>query len=185
MEQGISYYRKKKGLTQKKLASLINVTPQSLSLYERGSRKIPLEILKKISKQLEVPENELSILKLSKKELLDSILSIIVEGYYSLYVATDIAGTEYDINNSVNLYLDSNGIDSPDFLFAEQTDGLPKTTEFLKENLNPLFTESFIDKLKSIKAIYITIHYITGVPIESLYDNSVIILACLELDINE
>lgn len=51
--------RKKKGLSMKKLGSMIGVSEQAISQYERGLRRIPLEIILKISDSLEVELNKI------------------------------------------------------------------------------------------------------------------------------
>ncbi len=49
----IKYFRIKKGLTQKQLASLIGKTESSIQKYECGNTEIPLSVLEKIAKYLD------------------------------------------------------------------------------------------------------------------------------------
>ena len=44
--------RKRVGLTQRELARLINVKPNTMSQYENGVRKIPLDVLANVAKVL-------------------------------------------------------------------------------------------------------------------------------------
>lgn len=55
----IQEYRKLKGLTQEKLAELINVSPNYLSALERGLYNINLELLVKIMNCLDCTADEL------------------------------------------------------------------------------------------------------------------------------
>ncbi len=45
----IKFYRKQKKLSQKDLARILNVSQQSVSLYEKGKRQTPIDVLKKLS----------------------------------------------------------------------------------------------------------------------------------------
>ncbi|MEG2289954.1 MAG: helix-turn-helix domain-containing protein [Clostridium sp.] len=47
--------REDKNLTQKQFAEMLGTTPRSISYYENGDRKIPIDMLPEISKILEVP----------------------------------------------------------------------------------------------------------------------------------
>ena len=51
--------RMEKGLSQKELASIVGVTSQSISEYERGNTNPSYENMKKISKALDAPVQEL------------------------------------------------------------------------------------------------------------------------------
>lgn len=53
----IRFFRKAKGMTQKRLAELMGVTPTTVYLWERGDRTPPYERLVLIAKHLEVPRN--------------------------------------------------------------------------------------------------------------------------------
>ena len=55
----LSYFRKKKGLTQSDLADLVNVAQSSLARYENGTIRPTLEVLKKIANVLGVSIDEL------------------------------------------------------------------------------------------------------------------------------
>lgn len=44
--------RKRVGLTQRELARLINVKPNTMSQYENGVRKVPLDVLANVAKVL-------------------------------------------------------------------------------------------------------------------------------------
>ena len=55
----IKYLRKKKGLSQEKLAEIINMEIPNLSNIERGKRFMTAETLEKFAKALNVTEREL------------------------------------------------------------------------------------------------------------------------------
>lgn len=55
----LSYYRKKKLLTQEELANLINVSRSTIALYERGYRKPDEAIINQLCSVLEVSYDEL------------------------------------------------------------------------------------------------------------------------------
>lgn len=55
----ISEYRKKQGLTQEKLAEMLEITPQYLSLLETGKREANLKMLVKISIALDISVDRL------------------------------------------------------------------------------------------------------------------------------
>ena len=55
----LSYFRKKKGLTQSDLADLVSVAQSSLARYENGTMRPTLEVVKKIANVLEVSVDEL------------------------------------------------------------------------------------------------------------------------------
>ena len=46
--------RKARGLTQKELGDLINVSPQAFSLYERGERDFPVHVIIRLAKILNI-----------------------------------------------------------------------------------------------------------------------------------
>lgn len=52
-------YRQAAGMTQKQLADLVNVTPQSLSRYALGQLEVPLHILIRIARVLNVTTDKL------------------------------------------------------------------------------------------------------------------------------
>lgn len=56
---GLKIARIKKDLTQKQLGELIGVSPATINRIELGKQSITLDTLKKISKVLEIPVNEL------------------------------------------------------------------------------------------------------------------------------
>lgn len=56
----IKRIRKEKGLTQKKLAELLKVTPQNLAQYENGRRLPKRETINKIANALEVDSVDLT-----------------------------------------------------------------------------------------------------------------------------
>ncbi|ATU69691.1 XRE family transcriptional regulator [Levilactobacillus brevis] len=182
MEQGIRYYRKKKGMTQKKLATLIGITPQSLSLYENGARKIPLEVLKSISKKFDVPTVELSVMKLTKEEILDSIAEIALTEAYGEGPVTDITGETYTFWDSFISYCDIKGIDTDDYFNSDEEFDSPRNKVFLRKNLPFLFTDLFIEKLKSANAISAATNLGTKVFAEYLDEEKTLILSCLEVD---
>ena len=51
--------RKKHNLSQTELAKKLDITPQRYNLYEKGRRKLPVEIACKISKLLKVTLDEI------------------------------------------------------------------------------------------------------------------------------
>lgn len=52
--------RKRIGLTQRELARLINVKPNTMSQYENGMRKIPIDVLANVAKALQCKVEELA-----------------------------------------------------------------------------------------------------------------------------
>ncbi|MDO5114902.1 MAG: helix-turn-helix transcriptional regulator [Synergistaceae bacterium] len=52
--------RKRIGLTQRELARLINVKPNTMSQYENGMRKIPIDVLANVAKALRCKVEELA-----------------------------------------------------------------------------------------------------------------------------
>ena len=50
-------YRELRGMTQKNVADLLNMTHSGYSKYERGERKISIELLFKIMKILHIPSS--------------------------------------------------------------------------------------------------------------------------------
>lgn len=52
--KNLKYYRLKKNLSKKQLASLINVTPMAITYYESGERKPGMETIKALAKVLDV-----------------------------------------------------------------------------------------------------------------------------------
>lgn len=52
--KNLKYYRLKKNLSKKELASLVNVTPMAISNYENGDRKPGMDIIKALAKALDV-----------------------------------------------------------------------------------------------------------------------------------
>jgi len=57
--QNIRKYRRRKGLKQRELAELINVSPQHISHIESGAGKLSLPVLVSITDVLEVDPNTL------------------------------------------------------------------------------------------------------------------------------
>lgn len=182
MEQGIRYYRKKKGMTQRKLATLIGITPQSLSLYENGARKIPIKVLESISKEFNVSTLELSVMKLTKEEILDSIAEIALTEAYGEGPVTDITGEIYTFWGSFNEYCDIKGIDTDGYFNIGEEFDTPRNKIFLRKNLSFLFTDHFIKKLKSANAILTATNLGTKILAEYLDEKKTLILLCLEVD---
>ena len=56
---GIAYHRRKKGISQEELASRLGILQQHLCRYEKGGRKCPVTMYRKISDLLEVPIDDL------------------------------------------------------------------------------------------------------------------------------
>lgn len=78
----IRKYRKEKKMTMKDLGEIVGVSEQAISQYERGLRKVSLEILIKISSALSVSVNDLSEKKstfsqeILKNEFIDKGISL-------------------------------------------------------------------------------------------------------------
>lgn len=72
----IQEIRKSKGMTQEKLAELINMDTPNLSNIERGKKFMTADTLEKISNILNVPEYELFNFKhiISDDELVEKII---------------------------------------------------------------------------------------------------------------
>ncbi len=51
--------RKKKNLTQEKLAEILNISPRQLQRIEKDEDKTKIETLKKIIKVLQIPDKEI------------------------------------------------------------------------------------------------------------------------------
>lgn len=52
--KNLKYYRLKKNMSKKELASLVQVTPMAISYYENGERKPGMDIIKALAKALDV-----------------------------------------------------------------------------------------------------------------------------------
>ncbi len=52
--KNLQYYRLKKAMSQKELASIVNVSPMAISNYEKGLRKPNMDVLKQLAKALNV-----------------------------------------------------------------------------------------------------------------------------------
>ena len=52
--KNLKYYRLRKNMTKKQLASLAGVTPMSISHYENGERKPGMDVIRKLAKALDV-----------------------------------------------------------------------------------------------------------------------------------
>lgn len=61
----IKEYRKKKKITQEKLAELLDISPRQLQRIENGSSETSLKTLKKIIKVLDISDED--IVKFLKK----------------------------------------------------------------------------------------------------------------------
>lgn len=59
IKTNIKYYRKKRQLTQKQLAALIDKTESSVKKYESGATQVPFDVLTKIAEVLNITINEL------------------------------------------------------------------------------------------------------------------------------
>ncbi len=51
--------RKQKGITQKELAEKLGISPQRLSNYEKGKRRLPADIAILISRELNISVEEI------------------------------------------------------------------------------------------------------------------------------
>lgn len=69
LSDNITYYRKKRGYTQKQLSDLINVSPSFISHIENGNSQPAVKTLKKIAEVLDVSVYELNVPISSKSEL--------------------------------------------------------------------------------------------------------------------
>ena len=54
LSKNLKYYRLKNNLSKKELASLVQVTPMSISHYESGERKPSMEVIRALAKALDV-----------------------------------------------------------------------------------------------------------------------------------
>lgn len=52
--KNLKYYRLKKNMTKKELASLVNVTPMAISYYENDERRPGMDVIKALAKALDV-----------------------------------------------------------------------------------------------------------------------------------
>ncbi len=52
--KNLKYYRLKKNMNKKELASLVGVTPMAISHYENGMRRPGMEVVKALAKALDV-----------------------------------------------------------------------------------------------------------------------------------
>jgi transcriptional regulator with XRE-family HTH domain len=59
LELRLKEIRKQKGITQQMLAEKIGISKQRLSNYENGKRRLPADIAILISKELNIPVEEL------------------------------------------------------------------------------------------------------------------------------
>ncbi len=107
--KNLKYYRLKKNMSRKELASLVNVSPMAISYYENGERKPSMDIIKSLAKALEVRvtdflsnRNENLVFthgefrkssKLSVKQQ-DYIRESVEEYFSRFYSAVDILGGE-------------------------------------------------------------------------------------------
>lgn len=107
--KNLKYYRLKKNMSRKELASLVNVSPMAISYYESGERKPGMDIIKALAKVLEVRitdflsnRNENLVFthgefrkgsKLSVKQQ-DYIRESVEEYFSRFYSAVDILGGE-------------------------------------------------------------------------------------------
>ena len=55
----IRFYRKLKDWTQEELAERVNISDSTISLYERGEREVPADVIVTICKALDVTPNTL------------------------------------------------------------------------------------------------------------------------------
>lgn len=59
LSENIKFFRKKKGMTQKDLAEILDVTTRTIQNYESDNREPSIDILTKIAAALEIPLSEL------------------------------------------------------------------------------------------------------------------------------
>ena len=55
----IRFYRKRKEMTQEELARRVELSDSTISLYERGEREVPADVIITICKALDVTPNTL------------------------------------------------------------------------------------------------------------------------------
>lgn len=65
-KDNLIYYRKKKKLSQEKLAELSDISTNYIGDIERGNRKVTIDTIEKISKGLNIP---VSILLTERKNI--------------------------------------------------------------------------------------------------------------------
>lgn len=110
--------RKAKNLSQKELATMLGVTPQAISLYEKGKRKISDGFYHQLANVLDTDIYYLRGDTYSKKELLTMFNNSYLNKYSFL-------------RPKIIYYLDFIGVDKPEQLFtAEQ---LKELTDSVKE----------------------------------------------------
>lgn len=85
----IKFYRKNQNLTQKELATIVEVTDATINRYEQGQREPNLQMINKIAEALNVCANDL----IADENTID-ITSISSEGLNILYDDELIALTE-------------------------------------------------------------------------------------------
>ena len=56
--KNLKYYRLKKNMNKKELASLVGVTPMAISHYENGMRRPGMEVVKALAKALDVRDRD-------------------------------------------------------------------------------------------------------------------------------
>ena len=56
--KNLKYYRLKKQMTKKELASLIGVTPMAITYYENGKRKPDMNTIQALAKALDIRVKE-------------------------------------------------------------------------------------------------------------------------------
>lgn len=184
MENGILYYRKKLGLTQRKLAEKVGITPQSLSLYEKNKRKPSLGVLEKISKELDVQTRYLSILKMENKDIFDEMLSSLRYHWFTNDPVYLINGEEYDINYYGFRYFKAKKTEIPSWMkFYEKDTDESKINDFFQNNFKFLFTDEFIGNLQQKNAFNIRIDKAKySLPLETLDSEIFIPLACEKMN---
>jgi len=52
--KNLKFYRLKKNMTKRELASLVGVSPMSITYYEEGERKPGMDVIKSLAKALDV-----------------------------------------------------------------------------------------------------------------------------------
>ena len=161
----IKEYRKKKKLTQKELAQLINRTESSIRKYEKGLIEIPNSILEKIAHVLEVNISDLidvtSILSsniksqiandefmyFSKPRIPGEIsLTMTKENFYK-YKHIFLLALDKMIDRMCEMPLDVNIYDAETGKELHYTD-IRKMTEELEDEYKFLFLSDIIDEIR-------------------------------------
>lgn len=110
----IALYRKMKGHTQDTLALKINVSPNTLSQYETGTRNIPQDILKSLCETLDfsiiyLPRKKTVISIEFEREALENLLHLEIKKNYNINLSFSVENEEeYPENLLIYIYEEEN-----------------------------------------------------------------------------